>query len=70
MDFDEEFYGKTMSRCILESRSLKELDLSYVNFYDPKSFYEMSSGLLHDRCRLGALKLKGINFKNYEQTIK
>ena len=61
-DFDEDYHGKTMSRCILESRSLKELDLSHVNFEDPKSFYEMAHGLLNERCRLSSLKLRGISF--------
>jgi hypothetical protein len=28
--FDEEYHGKTMARCILDSRSLQELDLSFV----------------------------------------
>jgi hypothetical protein len=59
-DFDEEFHGKTMAKCILESRSLKELDCSFVNFEDPKIFYEMANGLLNERCRLAALKLRGI----------
>lgn len=49
-----------MARCILESKSLKELDLSHVTFDDPKSFFEMADGLLNERCRLGALKLRGI----------
>lgn len=68
-DFDEDYHGKTMARCILESRSLKELDLSYVTFEDPKSFYEMANGLLNERCRLGALKLKGIAFGQLEGKV-
>jgi hypothetical protein len=58
-----------MARCILESRSLQELDLSYVSFDDPKSFYEMANGLLNERCRLLALKLKGINFGQLEGKV-
>jgi hypothetical protein len=61
-EFDEDYHGKTVSKCILESRSLKELDLSYTIFDDPKSFYEMANGLLNEKCRLLALKLKGIVF--------
>ena len=68
-DFDEDYHGKTMARCILESRSLKELDLSYVTFEDPKSFYEMANGLLNERCRLGALKLRGIAFGQLEGKV-
>lgn len=68
-DFDDDFHGKTMAKCILESRSLQELDLSYVNFEDPKSFYEMANGLLNERCRLQALKLKGINFGQLEGKV-
>ena len=59
-DFNEDFHGKTIARFILESRGLKDLDLSYINFEDPKSFYEMANGLLNERCRLVSLKLKGI----------
>ena len=58
-----------MARCILESRSLKELDLSFVTFEDPKSFYEMANGLLNERCRLQALKLKGIAFGQLEGKV-
>jgi hypothetical protein len=68
-EFDDDYHGKTMARCILESRSLQELDLSYVNFDDPKSFYEMANGLLNERCRLLALKLKGINFGQLEGKV-
>tara|TARA_B110000285_G_scaffold167873_1_gene187738 strand:- start:262 stop:564 length:303 start_codon:yes stop_codon:yes gene_type:complete len=60
--FDEDFHGKMMARCVLESRSIKELDLSYITFEDHKSFYEMANGLLHERCRLITLRLKGIAF--------
>jgi hypothetical protein len=58
-----------MARCILESRGLKELDLSYVNFEDPKSFYEMANGLLNERCRLASLRLKGIQFGQLESKV-
>ena len=68
-DFDEDYHGKTMARCILESRSLKELDLSHVIFDDPKSFYEMANGLLNERCRLSALKLRGITFSQLEGKV-
>jgi hypothetical protein len=30
MDFDEDFHGKAIGRLIIESRALKELDLSNV----------------------------------------
>mmetsp|Transcript_5920 Transcript_5920/g.9661 ORF Transcript_5920/g.9661 Transcript_5920/m.9661 type:complete len:294 (+) Transcript_5920:103-984(+) len=68
-EFDEDFHGKTMARCILESRSLKELDLSSVSFDDPKSFYEMANGLLNEKCRLGALKLRSIAFGQLEGKV-
>ena len=68
-EFDEDYHGKTVSRCILESRSLKELDLSYTIFDDPKSFYEMANGLLNEKCRLLALKLKGIVFGQLEGKV-
>ena len=58
-----------MARCILESRSLKELDLSHVIFEDPKSFYEMAHGLLNERCRLASLKLRGIAFSQLEAKV-
>jgi hypothetical protein len=35
---------------MLESTSLKELDLSFDNFGEHKSFYEMANGLLNERC--------------------
>jgi len=68
-EFDEDYHGKTMCKCILESRSLKELDLSYVIFDDQRSFYEMANGLLNERCRLGALKLRGIAFGQLEGKV-
>jgi hypothetical protein len=68
-DFNEDFHGKTIARCILESRSLKELDLSYINFEDPKSFYEMANGLLNERCRLLNIRLKGIQFGQLESKV-
>ena len=55
-----------MARCILESNTLNELDLSHINFDDPKSFYEMANGLLNERCGLNALKLRGIMFGQLE----
>jgi hypothetical protein len=67
--FDQDYHGKTMARCILESRSLKELDLSHVTFDDPRSFFEMANGLLNERCRLGALKLRGIQFGQLEGQV-
>jgi hypothetical protein len=51
-----------MGKCILDSKSIKELDLSFVNFEDHKSFYEMANGLFNERCKLLALKLRGIQF--------
>ena len=50
--FDEDFHGKMMSKCILDSKSIKELDLSFVIFEDNKIFYEMANGLLNEKCRL------------------
>lgn len=58
-----------MARCILESRSLKELDLSNVTFTDQKSFYEMANGLLNERSRLQALKLRGVQFGQLEGKV-
>jgi hypothetical protein len=54
---------------MLESRSLKELDLSHVSFEDPKSFYEMANGLLNEKCRLCALKLRGVVFTQLEGKV-
>lgn len=68
-EFNEDYHGKTMANCILQSRALKELDLSYVTFEDPKSFYEMANGLLNERCRLASLKLKGIQFGQLEGKV-
>ena len=67
--FDEDYHGKTMAKCILESRSLKELDISEVAFEDPKAFYEMANGLLNERCRLGALKLRKVAFGELEGKV-
>ena len=58
-----------LAKCFLESRSIKELDLSYVTFEDHKSFFEMANGLLHERCRLMTLRLKGIAFNHLEGKI-
>jgi hypothetical protein len=58
-----------MAKCILESRSIKEVDLSYITFEDHKSFYEMANGLLAERCRLVTLRLKGIAFNQLEGKV-
>lgn len=68
-EFDDDYPGKTLARCILESRSLKELDLSNITFEDPKAFYEMANGLLNERCRLQALKLRNIAFGQLESKV-
>ena len=67
--FDEDFHGKTMARCILESKSLQELDLSNVAFEGQNTFAEMSTGLTDEKCRLGALKLRGINIGQLESQV-
>ena len=58
-----------MQKCIQDSRSLQELDLSYVNFEDAKCFYEIANGLVSERCRLQTLKLKGISFGRLEGKV-
>ena len=68
-EFDEDFYGKTLAKCVLESSSLRELDLSFTHFREHTSFYEMANGLLHERCKLGALKLRGISFNQLEGKV-
>lgn len=69
MELEEDYQGKTLARCILESRALKELDLSNVIFSEPKAFYEMANGLLNERCRLSSLKLKGTAFRQLESKV-
>jgi hypothetical protein len=67
--FDEDFHGKMMSKCILDSKSIKELDMSYTIFEENKTFYEMANGLLNEKCKLQAIKLKGIIFNQLEGKV-
>jgi hypothetical protein len=48
---------------------LKELDLSYVVFTQENSFYESCSGLLIDKCKLSALKIRGILITKLESQV-
>jgi hypothetical protein len=57
--FDEELYGKSIARALIDSRSIKELDLSYVSYDHPKCFYDISTAILNERCRLNILKIRG-----------
>lgn len=43
--------------------------MSNTTFEDPKAFYEMANGLLNERCRLQALKLRGIAFGQLEGKV-
>ena len=61
MIFDEEIFGKSIGRTLTDSRSIRELDISHVVFDHPKSFYDVCSSILNERCRLGILKLRGLN---------
>jgi hypothetical protein len=60
MVFDEELFGKSLSKVLTDSRSIRELDLSYVSFDHPKCFYDISSAILNERCRLNILKIRGV----------
>lgn len=67
--FDEELYGKSIARLLIDSRSLKELDLSYMSYDHPKCFYDISTAILNERCRLNILKIRGTQLTNLEGKI-
>ena len=69
MVFDEEVFGKAIGRALTDSRSLRELDISYVTFEHPKSFYDVCSAILNERCRLNVFKLRGISITQLEGKI-
>ena len=69
MEFAEEIYGKALGRVLTDSPSIRELDLSHVVFTHPKSFYDVCSAILSERCRLNILKLRGINITQLEGKI-
>ena len=69
MEFAEETYGKALGRVLIESRSIRELDISHVVFEHPKSFYDVCSAILNERCGLSILKLRGINITQVEGKI-
>lgn len=68
MNFDEEVYGTAVGRVLSDSRTLRELDMTHVNF-DYRTFYDMSQAILTDRCRLNVLKLRGLNIGEIEGKI-
>jgi len=67
--YDEEFYGKSIARMLLDTKSIRELDLSYLTFEHPKCFYEISTSILNERCRLSILKIRGTYLTNLEGKI-
>lgn len=67
--YDEEFYGKSIARMLMDTKSIKELDLSYLTFEHPKCFYEISTSILNERCRLTILKIRGTFLTNLEGKI-
>lgn len=69
MNFDDEVYGKSIGRTLMDSRSLRELDISHVLFEHPKCFYDVCSAILSERCRLNILKLRGIAITQLEGKI-
>ena len=69
MRFDEEVYGKSIGRALTDSRSIRELDISHVIFEHPKSFYDVCSAILNERCRLSILKMRGLNITQLEGKI-
>jgi hypothetical protein len=59
--FDEEVFGKAIGKTLLDSRTCRELDVSYNTFEHPKCFYDLCSAILNERCRLNILKMRGLN---------
>ena len=68
-EFDEESYAKSLGKVLTNSRSVKEVDISNVEFTHPKSFYDVCSAFLNERCRLSTFKLRGITLTNLEAKI-
>ena len=53
MIFDDEIYGKSIGKTLVENRFIRELDISFCTFEDVKSFYHICmDGILNERCRL------------------
>jgi hypothetical protein len=67
--FNEELFGKAIARALTDSKSLKELDLSYVAYEHPKCFYDICSAILNERCRLNVLKIRGTQITDLEGKI-
>ena len=40
--FEMEFHGKSLGTCLLESKSITEIDLQGIQFTHKKAFFEMS----------------------------
>ena len=58
-----------IGRCLTDSRSVRELDITNVVFEHPKCFYDVCSAILNERCRLCVLKLRGIHITQLEGKI-
>lgn len=69
MHFDEEFHGKSISRMLSDSKSIRELDIFLCEFIHPKSFKEMSMALINDKSKLHTLRLRSIAITNLEGPV-
>jgi hypothetical protein len=34
--------------------------MSFVDYEDPRSFYEMANAIVNEKCKINTLKLKGL----------
>ena len=46
MIFDDESHGKSLGRCLSESKTVRELDINNCEFQHPKRFFDMCSSML------------------------
>lgn len=68
MKLDDDQYGIAIGRVLSDSRTIRELDLSHIEF-GCIPFHELSQAILNERCRLNVMKLRGLQISELEGKI-
>lgn len=69
LSLDHEFQGKSVGRMLSDSRCLRELEVNNCDFLHPKSFYDMCSAMLTEKCRLNVFRFKGCVITELEAKV-
>jgi hypothetical protein len=60
MQFDEESHGKIIGKMLSDCKTMREFEINFCDMVHPKCFWDMSSALTNDRCRIQTLRIRNI----------